>query len=164
MFCWHKEDMDLYSINYLHMGKPKFWYCIPLSDSERFERFCQFHFHDEYSSCSEFLRHKTTQISPTILRRAGINVQKIVQRPGEYVVIFAGAYHMGFNSGFNCAEAVNFALPRWIELASKVSRCKCDPDTVKIDMEEFNSNLEENERAKISKKSEGRKRQKITAN
>jgi len=50
----------------------------------------------------------------------------MVQRPREFVIARAKAYHSGFNAGFNIAEAVNFALPAWIEVGEKVSYCRCE--------------------------------------
>jgi len=40
-FAWHVEDMNLFSINYLHFGHPKQWYCIPASHFEQSERLLQ---------------------------------------------------------------------------------------------------------------------------
>ena len=69
MFGWHKEDLDLYSINYLHHGKPKFWYSVNLSDNEAFEAYMQSKFPENFKRCKEFIRHKTTLVNPRTLHQ-----------------------------------------------------------------------------------------------
>lgn len=44
---------------------------------------------------------------------------QLEQEPGDFVVAFQGAYHCGYNEGFNCNEAINFATPRWIKLVKE---------------------------------------------
>ncbi len=50
--------MDLASVNYLHCGAPKAWYCIPPAHRERFERLLEGLLPDMFRACPEFFRHK----------------------------------------------------------------------------------------------------------
>ncbi|XP_055940867.1 lysine-specific demethylase 4C-like [Argiope bruennichi] len=136
-FAWHTEDMDLYSINYLHFGAPKSWYVVPPEHGRRLERLAAGFFHQSHQDCAAFLRHKMTIISPTVLNKFSIPFQKITQEPGEFMITFPFGYHSGFNHGFNCAESTNFALPRWVEYGKRTISCSCRNDCVKICMDIF---------------------------
>ncbi|KAL6430137.1 hypothetical protein ACFW04_007721 [Cataglyphis niger] len=136
-FAWHTEDMDLYSINYLHFGAPKTWYAIPPEHGRRLERLASGFFPSSYQSCQAFLRHKMSLISPQILRQYSIPCNKITQEAGEIMITFPYGYHAGFNHGFNCAESTNFATPRWVEYGKRATQCSCSKDMVKISMDTF---------------------------
>ncbi|KAI6248845.1 DNA damage-responsive transcriptional repressor RPH1 [Erysiphe necator] len=143
-FSWHLEDVDLYSINYLHFGAPKQWYSISQGDRERFEKAMAMKWPDEYKHCNQFLRHKTFQISPAALwKEFKIKVNKIVHRPGEFMITFPYGYHAGYNLGYNCAEAVNFAVDEWIPIAEKAKRCDCaqQQDSVWVDLNSIRRKL-----------------------
>mmetsp|Transcript_35918 Transcript_35918/g.57711 ORF Transcript_35918/g.57711 Transcript_35918/m.57711 type:complete len:591 (-) Transcript_35918:206-1978(-) len=136
-FSWHVEDMNLFSINYLHFGKPKQWYGIPGSHFEQTERVLKGLYPHQARHCAEFLRHKKCVVSPKLLESAGIPVYRAVQHEGEFMITFPKSFHAGFNYGFNCAESVNFALLSWVPEGCGAKFCRCVTDSVRIDMIDF---------------------------
>lgn len=142
-FAWHVEDMDLFSINYIHFGAPKFWYAVPQVRADALERAMKGilitylrmrrksnawtldYFPKDGAKCNQFLRHKSYLASPTLLSENACKPNTLVQRAGEFVITFPRGYHAGFNLGFNCAESVNFALESWLELGKRARACEC---------------------------------------
>ncbi|XP_042055334.1 lysine-specific demethylase JMJ706-like [Salvia splendens] len=129
MFAWHVEDHYLYSINYHHCGAAKTWYGIPGPAAHDFEKVVREHVYTQEILSAEgedgafdVLLGKTTLFPPKVLLEHDIPVYKAVQKPGEYVITFPRAYHAGFSHGFNCGEAVNFAVGDWFPLGSIASR------------------------------------------
>jgi len=113
-FCWHVEDHNFYSVNYHHFGAPKVWYSIPATHSKQFEEVMRKRLPHLFQSQPDLLHSLVTILSPTILREEGIPVYRVEQNPRSYIITFPYAYHCGFNTGFNCAEAVNFAPIDWL--------------------------------------------------
>lgn len=143
-FAWHLEDVDLYSINYLHFGAPKQWYSISQGDARRFEAAMKSIWPTEAKACDQFLRHKAFLISPNhLLQYYNIKVNKCVSYPGEFVVTYPYGYHSGYNLGYNCAEAVNFALDSWLPMGKIAKRCECAQaqDSVWVDVYEIERKL-----------------------
>jgi jumonji domain-containing protein 2 len=137
LFAAHTEDMELFSINFLHEGAAKMWYAVPPSSADKFERMAASIFPDDHKRCAQFLRHKLFMLSPELLRAHEVPFCCGAQSRGEFMVTFPRSYHFGFNAGPNIAEAVNFALDSWIPFGKEAVPCKCHSDSVRIDMEIF---------------------------
>jgi len=136
---WQVENMDLFAVKFLHCGAPKTYYCVPPEFSYKLEQVAQKLFPDISRDCFNLLRHKNIMVSPKILLANNIPVNKVVHEQGTFLVLFPHAYHSGFDHGFNMAEEVNFALPRWVEYGKRFRDCLCNNNgkVVKLDMDKY---------------------------
>ncbi|GMS88752.1 hypothetical protein PENTCL1PPCAC_10927, partial [Pristionchus entomophagus] len=137
MFPWHAEDVDLYSINYLHHGTPKHWWSIPPEAADLFERMMSQLFPDDAAKCGAFLRHKNYIVHPDTLRLYGIPFAITTQRKNEFIITLPRGYHMGYNTGLNIAESTNFASDRWVDFGMNSVLCSCKKEAVHINVEAF---------------------------
>lgn len=124
-FTWfgiHCEDSDLASINFLHSGKPKLWYCVPAEEGSKLENLLMNELKDKFT-CNTVYRHKCFLIPPSLLHKAGIKFSRIIQNPGEIIFTMYGAYHWGVNLGHNACESSNVASPRYRTVHANAKLC-----------------------------------------
>ena len=54
----HTEDMELHSLNYLHYGAPKIWYCVSPAHKKKMDAFVAGRLYAQHDRCKDFMRHK----------------------------------------------------------------------------------------------------------
>ncbi|KZF20056.1 JmjC-domain-containing protein [Xylona heveae TC161] len=147
-FGMHVEDFAAYSLNYHHVGAPKKWYVVRPREHQWLEEFIHNFLNPEERllgsehlrkprrppQCGQFLRHNSLYLPEETLRTIGVCYTRVVQHQGEMVITFPFAYHQGYNTGPNIAEAIGYASERWeifiregLYQNCRRSNCKIDP-------------------------------------
>ncbi|KAI9707331.1 MAG: hypothetical protein M1836_000291 [Candelina mexicana] len=126
-FAIHIEDYAAYSVNYLHVGAPKCWRVIRPDHHRVVEEFLDKHINPPERQlsaqsgrtprrppqCTQFLRHHAMYLPKYTMDMLDIEYTTVIQHQGEMVITFPYAYHEGWNTGPNIAEAIGYASERW---------------------------------------------------
>lgn len=125
---WTKEDHLLSLIDFNHFGAPKLWYFIDPQDTTKFEKqlslldtkevYKRIHKDAFFSRYTNPTKSSTEYLlSPEYLKLRGINVRKMVQKPGEFIIKNPNVYSYSISMGFTINESVNFAPLSWLNHA-----------------------------------------------
>ncbi|XP_029022751.1 protein Jumonji isoform X2 [Betta splendens] len=124
--CWSCDQNRLPYIDYLHTGADCIWYAIPAEEKAKLGEVVHTLLQANGTPGLEMLE-KNIMISPEVLCREGIKVYRTVQRSGQFVVCFPGAFVSKVCCGYSVSETVHFATPHWMNLgyqASKDLKCR----------------------------------------
>lgn len=72
-FCWHTEDLFLYSFNYMHEGGCKVWYTVPYADVEKVRALLLRDYADDLKKRPGLLDDVLIHFSPVKLLREGVD-------------------------------------------------------------------------------------------
>ncbi|XP_042362722.1 protein Jumonji [Plectropomus leopardus] len=124
--CWSRDQNRLPYIDYLHTGADCIWYSIPAEEKAKLDKVVHTLLQANGTPGLEMLE-KNIMISPEVLCREGIKVYRTVQRSGQYVVCYPGAFVAKVCCGYSVSETVHFATPHWMNLgyqAAKDLKCR----------------------------------------
>uniref|UniRef100_A0A3B4UC82 Protein Jumonji n=1 Tax=Seriola dumerili TaxID=41447 RepID=A0A3B4UC82_SERDU len=124
--CWSRDQNRLPYIDYLHTGADCI-YSVPAEEKAKLDKVVHTLLQANGTPGLEMLEKNIMQISPEVLCREGIKVYRTVQRSGQFVVCFPGAFVSKVCCGYSVSETVHFATPHWMNLgyqASKDLKCR----------------------------------------
>lgn len=123
---WQTHPLSLYTVEYHHNGAEKIWYCVPAGETKNLASFL------EQEGCKEVgTSLEDKMISPNSLTEGGVEVTRVVQKEGQFVVVFPEVYVCSISCGYSISEAVSFAPSDWLLVGSKRYKELQDPAWLK---------------------------------
>uniref|UniRef100_A0A8C2WJW9 Protein Jumonji n=1 Tax=Cyclopterus lumpus TaxID=8103 RepID=A0A8C2WJW9_CYCLU len=124
--CWSRDQNRLPFIDYLHTGADCIWYSVPAEEKAKLDKVVHTLLQANGTPGLEMLE-KNIMLSPEVLCHEGIKVYRTVQRSGQFVVCYPGAFVSKVCCGYSVSETVHFATPHWMNLgyqAAKDLKCR----------------------------------------
>lgn len=140
-FAMHVEDCRTCSINRCHSGE-KIWFVVleenaaQLLEIVRKMRPATKKSHPE---CTVHVKHQSLFFTEQFFEEHRIPMVRVVQRAGETIIVEHDALHMGYNSPYCVAEAINFTTELEDTILPQYKPCTpgkaCPRDATSIELE-----------------------------
>ncbi|XP_045621664.2 uncharacterized protein [Procambarus clarkii] len=134
--CWYRDPHSLPWIEYLHTGASKIWYGVAASQEDKLRAALKKIVPDFIKDSAIWLPSDTAMVPPCELVREGVRVCRVVQDPGQFVVVFPGAFTSSICKGYLISESAFFARPQYFERAVSSFRALhdcCEPSMFSLD-------------------------------
>ncbi|XP_064116246.1 protein Jumonji-like [Macrobrachium nipponense] len=134
--CWYRDPHGLPWIEYLHTGASKIWYGVAANQEEKLCAALKKIVPDFVKDSAIWLPSDTAMVPPTELVREGVRVCRVVQDPGQFVVVFPGAFTSSICKGYLISESAFFARPQYFDRAVasfKALHDCCEPSMFSLD-------------------------------
>lgn len=97
--CWYRDPHSLPWIEYLHTGGNKIWYGVPNSTGTAFHAALKSLVPNYCRNKSLWLPSDTVMVPPNLLIDNGVSLCRIVQEPGQFIVVFPKVFTSSLSTG-----------------------------------------------------------------
>lgn len=128
--CWYRDPHALPWIEYLHTGASKIWYGVPDSWCSELRQAMYPLLPRHTRDRTIWLPSDTMMVPPTYLIDGGASVCRVVQEPGQFILVFPKSFTSSISTGYVVSESVYFAQPSWLNTAEQVFKDildSCEP-------------------------------------